>query len=1471
MSKRARQPTADSFHVEELPADKKWRPWRAQEKSPERQASSSTFNDMNPPDSLSTIPSGKSVPLFYDNTAAKSDIIPIFDPEKSDVFALQWLNKIEQLSAIHHWPENIKSYYMQSRLGGMAKLWHSSLQNYDLNWDQWKQELLKAFPCTIDYAEFLREMLARRKIQSESMAQYYFHKNAMLAKLEISGEKAVACIIDGLPSFMKAPARAGNYKTAAELYSVFLAVMEESKYKPASFRPRGEIRPSNPIDTQSRDFKKTVLCYLCNDPGHTVRRCPKNLNRPNCTHCGKIGHKYDDCWFKQSKPAEVSVKPSTSVNMISSEVNDTYFTNVEVNGMPMIAYLDSGAKINVASSEVSRRLGLPLMPCDILMGGFGGGVTRAIGCHEVKITIRNISFDTTLVITNCPMGKAQIILGQPIINDPKVNVTINGKTLRIEEVNTESMLDILSIDDIHVNESRILIHCSKDVIIPPLSTMLVDVDLPSVTALEDVFIEARTRHCESRDYCIPSTLLTGSNGFINIRNNSQFPLLLDQGELLARGDKDFELPVVTGCSKVNNNRISSEDVLSIDVNKICCGSDEADVNKKLTQLLIEYSDCFSSSTHDLGCTDKIKMQINLNSETPICYRPYRLSIPEKEIARDKINDLLENNIIRESSSPYCSPIILVKKKNGDYRLCVDYRKLNSITIKDKYPLPIIEEQIEKLSGKQVFISLDMSQGFYQIPLEENSIPKTGFITPEGHYEFLRMPFGLANSPSVYQRLMDRILGALRFSKVLPYMDDLLIAADSETEAIDTLRTVLDIIRDSKLTLNLEKCKFLQKEIEYLGYDVSGSGVRPGKKKIEAVTKFKEPTNVHELRMFLGLTSYFRKFVRQYAVIAHDLYKLLKKNEPWVWTSVQQIAFDKLKTILTSRPVLALYDHNAETEVHTDASSKGIAGILLQRHNTEMKPVAYFSRKASKEESVYHSYELETLAVVESLKRFRIYLAGIEFKVVTDCSAVRETFEKRDLLPRIARWWLSIQEYNFHVVHRPGSTHKHVDALSRIPVDTTERTEVLVLDLLDWVVCMQNQDSQLRTIKEKLENCRNDPELRKDYVLKDNKLYRKCTDDKLRLAVPKYGRWHIMRKYHDDIGHPGLKRCETLIKDQYWFPKMTRFVRKYVNSCLDCAYKRGQYGKHEGELHPIQKIDEPMHSLHIDHVGPFCKSRKGNSYLFVTVDSFTKFVWAQPCKSTKSLEVISTLEGIFSLFGYPKRIISDRGSAFTSKTFTDYCTSKQIRHVKNAVASPRSNGQVERFNRTLIEAINKSTTEEQNWDTCLPQVVWGINNTVNSTTGFPAYRLMFKAKRSLLQEACNNQYDTEETANMVREKAKDNIERTSTRMKKRFDSKRRKPTLYKVNDLVLWSKSEAATKDAIRKLKEKYSGPYKISKCLGNDRYVITALKGLKGYKKFSAVVASDMLRNFSNEGDSHDDSSDSSVDSTEELIDLLEG
>lgn len=334
--------------------------------------------------------------------------------------------------------------------------------------------------------------------------------------------------------------------------------------------------------------------------------------------------------------------------------------------------------------------------------------------------------------------------------------------------------------------------------------------------------------------------------------------------------------------------------------------------------------------------------------------------------------------------------------------------------------------------------------------------------------------------------------------------------------------------------------------------------------------------------------------------------------------------------------------------------------------------------------------------------------------------------------------------------------------------------------------------------------------------------------------------------------------------------MTRFIRKYVNSCLDCLYKRSQYGRPEGELHPIEKVPEPLHTVHVDHLGPFCKSRSGNNYLLLIVDSFTKFTWAVPVRTTKAGEVIKALMNIFSLFGFPKRIVSDSGSCFKSKAFKQFCLENQIKHIVNAVACPRANGQVERYNRTLLDSLNTSVEDERDWDTSVPQITWGLNNLQNASTGFTPYRLMFRASRSRYQGMGSNNIDDEGKAEEIKKTAANNLERSSENMRKYFNAKRKPPTKYKVNELVLWKGAADRNITVRRKLKEKYSGPYKISKVVGNDRYVITSLKGIKGYKRFQALVSSDSLKRFI--GDNIDSSSeDSDVDSTEELIDLLEG
>lgn len=552
--------------------------------------------------------------------------------------------------------------------------------------------------------------------------------------------------------------------------------------------------------------------------------------------------------------------------------------------------------------------------------------------------------------------------------------------------------------------------------------------------------------------------------------------------------------------------------------------------ERLIALLEAYGSYFTSKIQDLGCTTAAELKIDLIDDRPVTYKPYRMNPAGKEKVREIVNELLEANIIRESSSPFSSPVILVQKKNGEQRLCIDYRKLNEKVKQDRFPLPRIDDQLDRLQGHKYFTTLDLTSGYYQVPVEEGSKYKTSFVTPDGQYEFNRMPFGITTAPSVFQRMMNKILGPLRGTEAMVYLDDILIPSKDYDQGVSRLENVLKVISSNFLTLRPEKCRFFETSVFYLGYEIDCNGLRPGLKKTESIREFPTPKNVHNVRQFLGLTGFFRQFVQHYALITKPLTNLLKSNQKWKWTDEEKNAFEVLKQKLTERPILAIFSPTADTEVHTDASKEGIAGILLQKgQDNKQRAVAYYSRQTTPAEAKYHSYELETLAVVESLRKFRVYLLDIKFKVVTDCSAVKSAAKKKDLVPRIARWWLDIQEFTFEVEHRPGTKMIHVDALSRNPIhgeeDFNEEPGIFRIEVADWILANQLTDEKVQNIYEIL-NRRPATDYEKDvhqgYKLENGRIY-KITDDGLKWLVPNGMRHEIVRVPHDESGHFALEK------------------------------------------------------------------------------------------------------------------------------------------------------------------------------------------------------------------------------------------------------------------------------------------------------------------------------------------------------------
>lgn len=525
-------------------------------------------------------------------------------------------------------------------------------------------------------------------------------------------------------------------------------------------------------------------------------------------------------------------------------------------------------------------------------------------------------------------------------------------------------------------------------------------------------------------------------------------------------------------------------------------------------------------------------------------------------------------------------------------------------------------------------------------------------------------------------------------------------------------------------------------------------------------------------------------------------------------------------------------------------------MLIQWKDNDKVVVAYYSRKTSPEERKYHSYDLETLAVFNAFKAFRTYLLGIKFKLITDCNAIRATASKKDIQPRVARWWMYFQDFNFEIEYRPGQKLAHVDYLSRNPIDSIDCLAVDITDA-EWIKVAQMQDPNIEIIQKILQSGVREPEVNhyfENFDLKNGVVFRKTVNGN-KWVVPKMSRFHIVKMCHDDRGHFAVEKTLNLIQQSYWFKGMRRFVKKYVKACLNCLYYKSSGGRQPGYLHPIDKISVPFHTLHLDHVGPFVKSSSKNTQILAIIDGFTKFCILEPVRDTKTRHVIKALEKLIVIFGVPTRIISDRGTSFTSHGFSSFCKELGIKHILNAVATPRANGQCERLNRTLLNALATSSADdsEQAWDKYVKKVQSAINCTVNRTTKrSPAQLLLGYNPRGIAGaalaaeiQATLDHLDLED----LREKAKEMIDKNQQDQKQYYDKRRFKAPLYKVGDVVMVKTAQQATGSS-RKLLAKAKGPFRITAVLPNDRYEVQDLRDLKKAPNSRSVVAVDSLQKW---------------------------
>lgn len=1022
-----------------------------------------------------------------------NNIVPEFDPSGKSQSIDSWLNKVNECRNIYEWDEKQVIHFALQKLTGLAKKWLESLPTVIYTWDEWQAKLKKAFPSEQNYGRLLEEMLNRTTRASESIREYFYDKLTLLNRCGITGRKAVDCVIYGITDkSIRNGAQALNCGEPEDLLS-YLSSQRLANHAPFAANHASSARKhldhtvnyrstSGP-STTSRD----ITCFNCRTRGHGYTKCPNPIIK--CDKCHRVGHdtptcKLDPLTRRNDGNANLEGERQTLAISTLNAGNDKFYKKVSANGHMFVAYVDFGSECSLIRESEARELDLAKVLSGLpVIRGFGNSCVTPLYKSFATLQLDEVEAAVELLVVNDEFMQTPLLIGQNFTELPCVAVTKdNSKLFFFESPGNE----------LQTQSNMVKLKTTHPTLIERIS--LVEVHIDDATLTGDIYVDGYTCGDPGREYHLHqgAYALRDGRGHLVITNYASEPFTLEPNAVLARAHLFIEKDICK-VNRVMTDLPSLEPLVKSDI-KVGKNIDEKNIDR-LYELLQSYRDCFAMNLSEIGCMKNVEMTIELTDDRPVVYRPYRLSFTEKEQVREIINELIENDVIQESNSDFASPILMVQKKTGEQRLCVDYRALNNKTKKDCFPLPLIDDQLVNLSGNSFFTTLDLASGYYQVPMADDSRRYTGFVTPDGHFEFKRMPFGLANAPAVFQRAINKMLGAKRFESALAYLDDILVPSVDLEQGFARLEDVLMLLRENGLTLKLSKCKFFDNTINYLGYEISAGGIRPNEQKILAVKDFPLPRNIHEVRQFLGLTGYFRRFIRGYGEIARPLTTLLKKDHQFQWTTLENKAFTDLKEKLIERPILALYNPKLETELHTDASALGIGGILLQWQESPrvLKPVAYFSRQTTIEERHLHSYELETLAIVNSLKKFRVYLLGLTFKLVTDCHALRTTLTKRDLIPRIARWWLQISEFTFEIEYRPGAQMSHVDALSRNSrlIETTDEPICTVyhIEADKWLLTLQMTDPDISRIAKILrpENTEESKDIKKNYTIKDHKV------------------------------------------------------------------------------------------------------------------------------------------------------------------------------------------------------------------------------------------------------------------------------------------------------------------------------------------------------------------------------------------------
>ncbi len=999
-------------------------------------------------------------------------------------------------------------------------------------------------------------------------------------------------------------------------------------------------------------------------------------------------------------------------------------------------------------------------------------------------------------------------------------------------------------------------------------------------------IEATPQYCKySSGVLIGRTLVNPKQIIVPLRviNPTTSDIILYRGTNVA---------MVQQASEVTSSKDTSYPPAALDsplqemLDRSSVGLEE-DQKEALHGLLLKHQGAFMGEDGRLGRTSKFFHRIDTGSSAPIKQHARRTPIYQRQEVQQQISDMLEQGVIQPSLSPWASPVVLVKKKDGSLRFCIDYRRLNQVTKKDAYPLPRIDDSLDSLAGSCWFSTLDLASGYWQTEVHPDDCEKTAFTTGAGLFQFNVLPFGLSNAPSTFERLMEIVLQGLHWKICLIYLDDVIIYSKGFDEHLVRLSRVFSALQNAGLKLKPKKCFLTRQEVIYLGHIVSAEGITTDPTKTQRVKEWPTPCNLTDVRSFLGLCSYYRKFISDFAGVAEPLHRLTQKNVKFIWSTECSRAFEGLKRKLTTAPVLAYPEFDLPFILDTDASDKGIGAVLSQVQNGRERVIAYASRSLSKAERRYSVTRRELLAVVTFVRHFKHYLYGRRFLLRTDHGSLRWLCNFKEPEGQVARWLDILNTFEFDVQHRPGTKHRNADALSRYPsaggecnavflpgwdpeeIGKAQQNDPTLAPVVNWKQAGQKPDaatvSGLDSVTkgywfqwEQLE-------------LHQGCLYRRWTNDvgggsRLLLVVPISLREQVMTAAHDGPGggHLGISKTVPKVRNKYYWIGCSKDVKLWIRQCPECQSRKTPNPKRRAALVQVP-VGAPMERLAVDVMGPFPVSSRGNRYVLVVCDYFTKWTesFAMPNQEAETVARLIVNE-VVCRFGVPYTIHSDQGTNFESTLFQQICRLLGIHKSRTTAYHPQSDGLVERFNRTLQAMLAAYVREDQtDWDDHLPHIMMAYRASEHaSTRATPNFLMLGREVNIPLDllagkgpdqaEKTSNAYALKVQNNLreAYQQVRDHTQAAQERQKRLYDLKKCGDPLDEGELVLLYTYRRKHGRSP--KLQSFWKGPYKVTQKLSDANYRIRNLHG--GHPQ---IVHYDRLKPYKQRDISGGDATDS--------------